>query len=350
MRDVRPAVVISDEAGGSYGHPDHRRTHAIVVRALDLAAQEGPGTRGTPLAGVQPVHAAVAVAEDRLRAANASVTEQVRGLGPLGALAQPLLVPGTDLPSLAVPAEGVDLEVDTTSVAPAVLAALRAYRSQVQGSTIPVLDTPLQQRRATDQLTPDQAAIGWYALSNDVAQPILPVVGLVVVRGDAARLRDALAGLPALARPGTDGAAPASPVAAPDVQPLMTPPSAGRIAAVVSCLVLGVLVGVVTTVVHRWRLGDLPLGMLLALVTIGAGALLSRAVTRGAGLLGFAVGAVGAIQAMAFLVAGGDVLVPGDTLGMVWLLGSVLAIGVAAFLPDRWVGRHRDRGAEAARP
>ncbi|TGO04124.1 PIG-L family deacetylase [Serinibacter arcticus] len=338
IRDVRPAVVVGDEAGGSYGHPDHSRAHTILARALVLAARGEDGRAD----GARPVHAALAVAQDRQRAANEAVAVRLSVEETLTVTGLPLLPPpgaGTPLPTLARPLADVDVELDTTGVAPQVLAALRSYPSQVQGVTVPALDGVRTgarggaATRALAALATDQAAIGWYAMSNGVAQPLLPVVGLTAVRGDVADLRAALGDLP---RAG-EAAGPA------DVRPLVTPPSRGRIAAVLGCLVLGLVVGLTATVVHRWRVVDLPLGLVLAFVTVVVGGLTARSWGRGAGLLGFAVGAVGMIQAMAFVVAGGDVLVPGDTLGMVWLLGSVVAVGVAAFLPERWVGRTRTR-------
>lgn len=343
IREVRPVVVVGDEAGGSYGHPDHSRAHAILARALVLAATNDDGDDG-----VRPVHAALAVAQDRQRAANEAVAVRLSVEDTGGVTGAPLQPPpgaGTPLPTLTRPLADVDVELDTTGVALQVLAALRSYPSQVQAVTAPALDgvRPDARRgaaaRALASLSTDQAAIGWYAMSNGVAQPLLPVVGLTAVRGDVADLRASLAGLP---RVGADAASAAA-VDPTAVRPLVTPPSRGRVAAVLACLVLGLVVGLTATVVHRWRLADLPLGLVLAVVTVVVGGLTARSWGRGAGLLGFAVGTVGIIQAMAFVVAGGDVLVPGDTLGMVWLLGSVAAVGVAAFLPERWVGRSRTR-------
>lgn len=39
IRTLRPDVVVSYAADGGYGHPDHVRTHQMVVRAIELAAQ-----------------------------------------------------------------------------------------------------------------------------------------------------------------------------------------------------------------------------------------------------------------------------------------------------------------------
>lgn len=265
----------------------------------------------------------------------------------MGALAQPLLTPGPDLPALARPEREVDLEVDTSAGARRLLAALRSYPSQVQGATIPVLDaTAMRPARALARLRPSQAAVGWYALSNAVAAPILPTVGLSLVRGDVRDLATALGGAAGV----TDVRREAQASAAEASRALVTPPSPGRITAVIGSLALGLLLGLITTIVHRWHWAHVPFGLLLALATLTVGALTARALAKGAGLLGFAVGAVVAVQAMAFVGVGGDVLVPGDTLGMVWLLGSVLAVGLAAFLPDRWVGRGAKTSAAAPTP
>lgn len=40
VRRFRPDVVISDDASGTYGHPDHVKAHRVVERALTLAADE----------------------------------------------------------------------------------------------------------------------------------------------------------------------------------------------------------------------------------------------------------------------------------------------------------------------
>jgi N-acetyl-1-D-myo-inositol-2-amino-2-deoxy-alpha-D-glucopyranoside deacetylase len=37
----RPDVVVSDDAKGSYGHPDHVKAHEVTVRAVELAAAAG---------------------------------------------------------------------------------------------------------------------------------------------------------------------------------------------------------------------------------------------------------------------------------------------------------------------
>ncbi len=41
LREERPAVVVTEPADGTYGHPDHIRAHQTTVAALDLLEKEG---------------------------------------------------------------------------------------------------------------------------------------------------------------------------------------------------------------------------------------------------------------------------------------------------------------------
>jgi N-acetyl-1-D-myo-inositol-2-amino-2-deoxy-alpha-D-glucopyranoside deacetylase len=45
VRRHRPAVVVSDDERGTYGHPDHVKAHRVTVRALQLAADPWWSTR-----------------------------------------------------------------------------------------------------------------------------------------------------------------------------------------------------------------------------------------------------------------------------------------------------------------
>src|SRR5699024_9635443 len=38
IRRLRPRLVLTEEPGGGYGHPDHVQAHAVAVRAVELAA------------------------------------------------------------------------------------------------------------------------------------------------------------------------------------------------------------------------------------------------------------------------------------------------------------------------
>ncbi|HEY0699282.1 MAG TPA: N-acetyl-1-D-myo-inositol-2-amino-2-deoxy-alpha-D-glucopyranoside deacetylase [Micromonospora sp.] len=43
LREVRPQVLVTYDANGFYGHPDHIQAHRVAMRAAELAAAEGFG-------------------------------------------------------------------------------------------------------------------------------------------------------------------------------------------------------------------------------------------------------------------------------------------------------------------
>ena len=43
VREVRPQVMVTYDANGFYGHPDHIQAHRVTMRAAELAAAEGIG-------------------------------------------------------------------------------------------------------------------------------------------------------------------------------------------------------------------------------------------------------------------------------------------------------------------
>jgi N-acetyl-1-D-myo-inositol-2-amino-2-deoxy-alpha-D-glucopyranoside deacetylase len=171
VRDRRPAVVVTYEPGGGYGHPDHVRAHEVTVRALELAADPGADVAGEPWRVVErwePV-----VAESRLRdarralAATPGALRLVEGAG--------LTLPDADepLPPVAFPDAVLDdlarqgrlVTVDVAPVFGPVLAAMRAHATQVQHATAAdrTLDAPGGAGRGL---------LGWYALSNAVLAPL----------------------------------------------------------------------------------------------------------------------------------------------------------------------------------
>jgi N-acetyl-1-D-myo-inositol-2-amino-2-deoxy-alpha-D-glucopyranoside deacetylase len=48
LRAERPAVVVSDDEHGTYGHPDHIKAHRVTVRAVALAADPQAPIAGAP--------------------------------------------------------------------------------------------------------------------------------------------------------------------------------------------------------------------------------------------------------------------------------------------------------------
>ena len=43
IREVRPQVLVTYDANGFYGHPDHIQAHRVAWRAFELAGRDGPG-------------------------------------------------------------------------------------------------------------------------------------------------------------------------------------------------------------------------------------------------------------------------------------------------------------------
>ncbi|WP_265520884.1 DUF6113 family protein [Oerskovia flava] len=117
---------------------------------------------------------------------------------------------------------------------------------------------------------------------------------------------------------------------------------------VVGCLLLGVLVGVVGTVMHRAVVldVDLPIALVLCLLATASTGILARAWTGYGGLLGYGLGWVVAVQILSLEGPGGDVLVPDEPIGYVWIYGGLLVVAVVAFLPRRWFA---DQPARRAR-
>jgi LmbE family N-acetylglucosaminyl deacetylase len=48
IRSERPGAIVSDDARGTYGHPDHIKAHHVTVRAVELAADPRAPLAGTP--------------------------------------------------------------------------------------------------------------------------------------------------------------------------------------------------------------------------------------------------------------------------------------------------------------
>ena len=148
LRDRRPAVVVTYEPGGGYGHPDHVRAHEVTRRAVELV--EPPPVLVVAVQGKRALRAGyAALGGAAVRAA-------------LGPRADDLQRPEVDgpLPSVATPDDQVDLEVDVRPVRDDVIAALRAHATQVQAV------------RAIDD---EASLVGCYALSNGLLAPLLPV-------------------------------------------------------------------------------------------------------------------------------------------------------------------------------
>jgi N-acetyl-1-D-myo-inositol-2-amino-2-deoxy-alpha-D-glucopyranoside deacetylase len=132
IRDVRPQVVVTYDARGYYGHPDHIQAHRVTRHAIALAAGggvAGPGGagQGGAAAGAWQVAKLYATAMPR------SVLAGLIRLGP-GAPAR-----FRELPSVAdfpygVPDGEVTTEIDASAQLAAKTAAMNAHGTQIEVS------------------------------------------------------------------------------------------------------------------------------------------------------------------------------------------------------------------------
>ncbi|WP_216899432.1 N-acetyl-1-D-myo-inositol-2-amino-2-deoxy-alpha-D-glucopyranoside deacetylase [Nocardia alni] len=147
---VRPGVVVCYDPKGGYGHPDHLRAHRITMDAVKRAADidwDVPKLYWTVTdSAVLSLHTAALARRtvDRLPGA---------------------LPKGWQLPAegelACVPSESVTATIDVSDVLAAKRAALRAHATQVT-------------------VAPSGRE---FALSNNIAQPILPEEHYILVRG-----------------------------------------------------------------------------------------------------------------------------------------------------------------------
>ncbi|WP_328768850.1 N-acetyl-1-D-myo-inositol-2-amino-2-deoxy-alpha-D-glucopyranoside deacetylase [Streptomyces sp. NBC_00286] len=152
IREVRPQVLVTYDPNGGYGHPDHIQAHRVAMRAADLAAE--PDFRpdlGTPWAITKIYWNRVprSVAEE----AFARLKDVLDEL-PFPASAAVEDVPGVVDDTL------ITTEIDGTAYAAAKAAAMRAHATQIE-----VVEP-------------------WFALSNQLAQPIFLVEYYELVRGE----------------------------------------------------------------------------------------------------------------------------------------------------------------------
>ena len=150
LDEVRPQVVVTYDAFGGYGHPDHIRAHEVTMAAAPRAESVA-----------------------RIFHTVASKDAVSKGLAALRAEgASPFQVPEDDeLP--ATPDETITTVLDVEAHLPAKLAALRAHETQ---------------------LTVAESGITHFALTNGIAQPIPPHDYYVLAHGPAEGASDDLFG------------------------------------------------------------------------------------------------------------------------------------------------------------
>ena len=135
IRDLRPHVVVSDDATGSYGHPDHVQAHRVTVRAVEVAADPDIDLDGRSAWQVAKryVHT---LAQERLLQVHSALLDA--GLAsPFGD--QPV-TSAEDL-SFGAPRDQITTTVDVRPYLDRKQAALRAHRSQI-GEDSFFLNTP----------------------------------------------------------------------------------------------------------------------------------------------------------------------------------------------------------------
>ncbi|MFJ8503127.1 N-acetyl-1-D-myo-inositol-2-amino-2-deoxy-alpha-D-glucopyranoside deacetylase [Streptomyces avermitilis] len=158
VREVRPQVLVTYDPDGGYGHPDHIQAHRVAMRAAELAADSAFRPElGTPWE----------IAKVYWNRVPRSTAEE--GFARLS-----LALPGTrfaksaavdDVPGV-VDDPVITTEIDGTPFAAAKAAAMRAHATQVE------VDGP------------------WFALSNELAQPLFTTEYYELVRGERGSPRE----------------------------------------------------------------------------------------------------------------------------------------------------------------
>jgi len=144
--EVRPQVLVTYDPDGGYGHPDHIQAHRIAMRAAELAADAG-----WRIPKIYWNRVPRTVAEK----AFARLQADLPGL-PFGKAAVIGDVPGV------VDDERITTVIDGTAHAPAKAAAMRAHATQID------------------------VAEPYFALSNELAQPLFTTEYYELVRGEPA--------------------------------------------------------------------------------------------------------------------------------------------------------------------
>ncbi len=143
MREVRPQAVVTYDANGFYGHPDHIQAHRVALRAFELAPDPSFG-EGEPWRPSRFYATAVPL----------PVLEESVGQGPFGRVGSVAEY------GFGVPFEEITTTVDASAYLPAKVAAMRAHPTQI------TVDPP------------------FFALSNDVGQPLLGTEYYTLLIGD----------------------------------------------------------------------------------------------------------------------------------------------------------------------
>ena len=149
IRELRPQVVVGYDPEGGYGHPDHQQVHSLVTEAVEVCGTDAHPDAGLPWE-VSKFYWTV-TGEKQLQSGLAAIDEIP---------AHWRMPVAGELPS--VPETMITTSIDIRGVLDAKRDALRAHATQVT-------------------VAPSGRE---YALSNDIAQPILLDEQYVLVRGE----------------------------------------------------------------------------------------------------------------------------------------------------------------------
>ncbi|MFF2088203.1 N-acetyl-1-D-myo-inositol-2-amino-2-deoxy-alpha-D-glucopyranoside deacetylase [Nocardia sp. NPDC058176] len=150
LLELRPRVVVTYDPRGGYGHPDHIRAHEITTAAVAAAAERGWDV---------PKFYWTVTDASLLREHTAALARRTVDELP-GALPKGWRLP-VEPELAAMSTTGVTTEVDVSDVVSAKRAAMRAHATQVT-------------------VAPSGRE---FALSNNIALPVLPVEHFRLVRG-----------------------------------------------------------------------------------------------------------------------------------------------------------------------
>ena len=157
MREVRPQVVITYDENGAYGHPDHIQAHRVTVAAFDRAGDPAYApAMGEPWQPTRLYY--TAIPKSLLQAG----IDQLKKSGDTNFFG---VDSAEDLP-FGNPDEEVTTEIDARDYLGAKVAAMRAHATQIE------VDGP------------------FFALSDNVGQPMMAVEHFVLARGDRTTEKD----------------------------------------------------------------------------------------------------------------------------------------------------------------
>lgn len=318
----QPEIIVTENAYGGYGHPDHIRTHDAVVAALTLLDDDD-----------MPSGLFVAEHPARVTAQRAAAVRE-RGT----------FKPSPVNPRAVIADKLVDVTIHDPETRIAKTNALRAH-----GSQLDVRDGEFchsDGRGETIEATEYFREIGGRITRADARSTSDFFVGWdrVFVRADGTMLN---------ARTGTI---------------LARPVNRGRDAVTFAlAIVLGIVLGAIAAVGHRATLtagdAEIPVGFSLTLITILLAHIAVRLVSLGRlPVVGLAVGTVTAIAVLTMAGPGGSVIFPAknivladgnlqavdNTTGMIWLFLAVVtpiivalwpSVGASSMLPRRIMER-----------